>query len=95
MVQEELRVLHLHLKASRRILAPTWLGGLKAHTHSDTLPPMRPHLQIVPGQSYSNYHNDIKLSGTANMSSSFFSIIGIFLGDKIDQYTYSGSVVFQ
>jgi hypothetical protein len=26
-VQEELRVLHLHLKAARRRLAPMWLGG--------------------------------------------------------------------
>jgi hypothetical protein len=26
MVQEELRVLHLHLKATRRKLVPTWLG---------------------------------------------------------------------
>jgi hypothetical protein len=48
MVQEELRALHLHLEAARR-LTPTWLGGggLKAHSHSDTLLPTRPHFQIM------------------------------------------------
>jgi hypothetical protein len=35
MVQEELRVLHLHLKAARRRLASRQLGSLKAHAHSD------------------------------------------------------------
>ena len=49
MVQEELRVLHLHLKASSRILAFRYLGlGEKAHTHSDTPTPTRPYLLIVP-----------------------------------------------
>jgi hypothetical protein len=31
MVQEELRVLHLHLKAARRRLAPMWLEGQGSH----------------------------------------------------------------
>jgi hypothetical protein len=49
MVQEELRVLHLHLK----VLAEYWLPGSydegpKAHTHSDTPTPTRPYLLIVP-----------------------------------------------
>jgi hypothetical protein len=40
MAQEELRVLHLHLKAKRR-LASGQLGerSLKAHPHRDILPP--------------------------------------------------------
>jgi hypothetical protein len=43
MVQEELRVLHLYLKATRRRLAPMWLEeGLIAHPQSDTLPPTKP-----------------------------------------------------
>jgi hypothetical protein len=55
MAQEELRVLHLHLNATRRRLAS--LGSseevLFAHPHSDTLPPTRPHILIVsfPGPS--------------------------------------------
>jgi hypothetical protein len=45
MVQEELRGLHLHLKAARRILIPgSWDEGLKAYTHSATPTPKRPHL---------------------------------------------------
>jgi hypothetical protein len=49
MVQEELRVLHLHLKAASRILVSRqYYEGLKAHTHSDTPTPTGPHLLIVP-----------------------------------------------
>jgi hypothetical protein len=49
MVQEELRVPHLHLKAARRRLSSRQLWeGLKAHPQSDTLPPTGPHLPIVP-----------------------------------------------
>jgi hypothetical protein len=50
MVQEELRVLHLHLKADRRRWASSGSQreALKAHTYSDTLPPTRPHLLTVP-----------------------------------------------
>ena len=49
MVLEELRVLHLDLKAARRRLEfhtdkSLSLGDLKAHPHSDILPPTRPHL---------------------------------------------------
>ena len=54
LVQEELRVLHLHLKAACRILASRPLGqGIKAHIHSDTSIPTRPHLPTVslPGTS--------------------------------------------
>jgi hypothetical protein len=49
MVQEELRVLHLVLKATRGKL----LFFLKTHPHSDTLPPARPHLPkvLLPGSS--------------------------------------------
>jgi hypothetical protein len=48
MVQEELRVLHLHLKATSRILTFRQLGWeSQAYAHSDTHSP-RPHLQIVP-----------------------------------------------
>jgi hypothetical protein len=44
--REELKVLHFDTKADRRKLASRHLGGrfLKAHSHSDTLPPTRPHL---------------------------------------------------
>jgi hypothetical protein len=49
MVQEELRGLHLHLKAAGRILTSRQLGwGSQAHAHSDTPTPTRPHLPIVP-----------------------------------------------
>jgi hypothetical protein len=49
MVQEEQRVLQLHLKAASRILASRQLGwDLKAHTHSDTPTPTGPHLLIMP-----------------------------------------------
>jgi hypothetical protein len=46
MAQKELRVLHLHLKAARKRLAPMWLeGGVSKPTpDNDTLPPTRPHL---------------------------------------------------
>jgi hypothetical protein len=44
MVQEELRILHLHLKAASRILA----SGIKTNTHNDTPTPARLHLLIVP-----------------------------------------------
>ena len=47
MVQEELRALHRHLKATSRILASRQLG-LKAHIHSATPTPTGPHLLIVP-----------------------------------------------
>jgi hypothetical protein len=48
MVQEELRVLHLVLKTNRRRLAPRQLDeGLKAHAHSDTRTPTRPHFLMV------------------------------------------------
>ena len=53
MVQEEMRVLYLYLKAARR-LAPTWLGGGSQYPpHSDTLPPTWPHLlrEPLPGPS--------------------------------------------
>jgi hypothetical protein len=50
---KELRVLQLVLKANRRKLAASrQLEGrfLKAHTHSDTLPPKRPH-QLQQGHT--------------------------------------------
>jgi hypothetical protein len=48
-VQEELRVVHLHLKAASGRLASRQLDeGLKAHTHSDTPTPTGPHLLKVP-----------------------------------------------
>jgi len=50
MVQEELRDLHLHLKAARgRLSIPRQLGGgSPSPPHSDTLPPTRAHLLLVP-----------------------------------------------
>jgi hypothetical protein len=49
MVQEELRVLRLHLRANKKRLISRELGMiLKAHLHSDILPPTRTHLLIVP-----------------------------------------------
>jgi hypothetical protein len=49
-IVQELRVLHLVSKTNRRRLASRQLGrrSLKAHPHSDTLPPTKPHLLIVP-----------------------------------------------
>jgi hypothetical protein len=45
MVQAELRVLHIHLKAASRILLPGSKDeSLKAHTYSDTPIPTRPYL---------------------------------------------------
>ena len=57
---EELRVLHLGLKAARRRLGfhigwSLGIGDLKAHPQIDTLPSTRPHLLIVPfsmGQAF-------------------------------------------
>jgi hypothetical protein len=47
-VQEELRALHLHLKAVRRRLVSRQLDeGLKAHPHKAIPTPTRPHLLIV------------------------------------------------
>jgi hypothetical protein len=54
MAQEELRVLHPHLKVSRSLtFRELRESSLKSHPHSSTLPPTRPHLLIVPllGQS--------------------------------------------
>jgi hypothetical protein len=50
MEQEELRVLHLDQKASRTLLPGSQEEGLKAHLHSDTLPPTRSHqlLKAIP-----------------------------------------------
>jgi len=48
LVQEKLRVLHVYLKADSRILPGSWDEGLKAHTHSGTPTPTRPHLLIAP-----------------------------------------------
>jgi hypothetical protein len=54
MVQEELRVLHLYLKAARRRLAPMWLGGrsycppLQRHTFSNKSFTYSNNLLIVP-----------------------------------------------
>jgi hypothetical protein len=49
MVQVQMKVLYLHLKATIRILSSWQLGWhLKAHTHSAMLTPTRPHLLIVP-----------------------------------------------
>jgi hypothetical protein len=46
-LEKELRVLHLHLKAAR-ILTSRQLGwGSSAHSHSDTPTPTRPYLLIV------------------------------------------------
>jgi len=54
MVQEELRVLHLHLRAASRILTSRKLDeGYKAQTHSDAPTPTRPHL-LQQGHTYSN-----------------------------------------
>ena len=49
MVPEELRVPYLVPKAVMSRLTSRQLGGrsLKAHPHSDTLPPTRPHVLIV------------------------------------------------
>jgi len=43
-----MRFLHLDLKATRRRLSVFQEAGLKAHSHSDTLPPTRPSLLLVP-----------------------------------------------
>jgi hypothetical protein len=58
MVQEELRVLHLHLKAARRRLPGIEDEVLKVHAHNDTLLPTRPHLpnSATPWAKHTNYH---------------------------------------
>jgi hypothetical protein len=52
MVQEELGVLHLHLK-EKTVFQATRTEGLKAHTYSDTPTPTRPHLlnRVTPFNS--------------------------------------------
>jgi hypothetical protein len=48
-LERELGVLHFVQKANSRRLASRQLEeGLKAHPHSDTLPPTRPYLLTVP-----------------------------------------------
>jgi hypothetical protein len=64
-LEMELRVLHLDLKAARRRLEchsgqSLSIEDLKACPHSDTLPLTWPYLLIVPlpmGQTYSNHHS--------------------------------------
>jgi hypothetical protein len=48
-LEKEMRVLHLDLKATRRECLPgSKEEGLKTHAHSDALPPARLPLLIVP-----------------------------------------------
>jgi hypothetical protein len=52
-VQKDSRVLHLDLKAARRRLESQTgrslnIGDVKVCPYSDTLPPVRPHVLIVP-----------------------------------------------
>jgi len=51
-VTEELRVPHLDSRQQRKTVSHAGysliIGGLEAHPDSDTLPPTRPHLLIVP-----------------------------------------------
>jgi hypothetical protein len=73
-IEKVLGVLHLDLQAAERdchTRSTLGIGDLKAHLQSDTSPPTRPHLLIVPlpigqsiqthesvgGHSYSNHHN--------------------------------------
>jgi len=48
MVQEELRVLHLHLEAARSLISRQLGWGIRAHSHSDTPTQTRLHPLIVP-----------------------------------------------
>ena len=50
MVQRDLRVLHLHLKAGFQAARM-----IKAHAHSDTPTPTKPHFQILPLPRPSTY----------------------------------------
>ena len=43
LLEKELRVVHLELKAARRLPSRKLGEGLQAHPHSDTLPPTRSH----------------------------------------------------
>ena len=54
---KQLRVLHLVVKANRRLPLLHWV---KAHPHNGILPQIRPHLIIVLpiGQVYSNHKSD-------------------------------------
>ena len=57
MRMEELRILHLVLKANKRRLASRQLGeGTQSPPPSDTLPPTRPHLLTVHIQTITNYY---------------------------------------
>jgi len=48
-LEKEMRFLHLDPSAHRRlVLLCSQEEGLKAQPHSDTLPPIRPHLLIAP-----------------------------------------------
>jgi hypothetical protein len=76
MALEELRLLHLVLKASRRRLTPTWLGvGSQSpppqwNTFSNkTIPtPTRPHFLIVPLPGSSIFKPPQGVSDTATRS---------------------------
>jgi len=69
-------VLHPHPKGVRnRLSIPRQLGGgCPSPPHSDTLPPTRPHLLIVPlpGPTYANHHTRQVLYQLNHIVSSFW-----------------------
>jgi hypothetical protein len=62
MMQEELRVLRLHLEAARRRLTSRQDKGIKAHIQNDTPTPTRLHFLIVPLPEPSIYKQSHLLS---------------------------------
>jgi hypothetical protein len=69
MVQAELRVLHLHLKAASRILASRQLGWGFYNLPVTHLTPTGPHLLIVPFPRPSIYKPSQRSSGLVHSAS--------------------------
>jgi hypothetical protein len=108
MVLLEPRNLHLHLKVARRRVShwpdlsiymrpqnkkrEKRERDLKACLQSDTLPPIRPHLLIVPfpvGQEYSNHH--IPLHGPHRLVQIHASMVAIvvFYKTKSNKFDFT------
>jgi hypothetical protein len=80
MIQEELRVLHLHLKAASRILTSRHLGHNKGHTHGAMPTPTGVHLliELLPGlRIYKPSYLDFGFFSILSMCASELDLVSI------------------